>query len=797
MSLDWANLPRELIELPRWCVTGAGSDKSPHVATGAGLVRIDVTAGVYHSFKQACDIASGSDRRIGFVLTAADSFSCVDLDIKDIENSDNDSLYTTQNQLDRYSGIVAMSDSYCEISAGGKGVHCWLAGDIGAGRRKNGIEIYSRDRFIICTGRVVNDVGYSILNKVVLPRIDGTTRLGVEIRTDQALLNKLVLELGAEKETGVDRIQLDETIEKYPDNQIWQMASTASNADKFVKLCYGDWSKMNFPSQSEADLALLSMFTFYSDSNEQCRRLFRQTGLGQRQKATKNNTYLNRTLQLIRQRQNDSEKLKAQIDVQAIIESDRVRKEKDISVLISEMQSSAMNPLVATPTKIIDATIEWPPGVVGNLAEFIYYSSPRPVVEVAVTAALGLFAGICGKSYHTESQSGLNLYIVLIARSAIGKESMHSGLAIIINQLKRRNPIADMFVEFTDFASGPALVRACSKKTSFVNVTGEWGKKLQRLADENRVDGPMQQLRTVMTNLYQKSGPTSIVGGLSYSKDVDKIENADAIAYSMVGETTPGTFYSALTESMMEDGFLSRFVCIQYSGERPANNKHIELIPSVDLIQILSSIMANSARMIKLKQSMPVKLDTKSSELFTNFDLTCDDKIIKSGSDEAQRQIWNRAHLKALRIACLLAIGDNFTTPVVTEVHSNWAIALILKDVAIMTDKLNSGDIGISDDSRLRKLISIIKDFLKGKVPTGYKIKHNLIKSAIIPRKYLHYRISQSATFNKHRMGTAIALDSTIKTAIDSGYIVEVDKLELISEHGFNGRAFKAVDLEH
>src|SRR4051812_10823957 len=43
--------------------------------------------------------------------------------------------------------------------------------------------------------------------------------------------------------------------------------------------------------------------------------------------------------------------------------------------------------------------IPWPPGRAGVIARFLYASSYSPIPEVAITAALGLLAGVCGRAY--------------------------------------------------------------------------------------------------------------------------------------------------------------------------------------------------------------------------------------------------------------------------------------------------------------------------------------------------------------------------------------------------------------
>ncbi len=773
-------IPEELKWCRQWCI--AGPDKAPYVAGKKGISRASVThPGHWKDFEDTVEGAAGhSECGIGFVLQESDPFCCIDLDVKDATNEPDPRKWSSADQIARFAKIVDMFDSYTERSRSGRGLHIWVRGKVGPGHRRDGVEIYSQERFIICTGNVYID-------KPIAER--------------QALLELLVAEVGGQESVVENLKEVEQTDS---DAALYERAATAENGSKFLELWKGDWVSMGYPSQSEADLALLSIFTFYSKSNEQCRRLFRMSGLGKREKATKNNVYIDRTLKLIRGRQEAADTV------------DKVTAESAAALMKSFEQGAAAEPtpdpvpgiqtvppvvLPVTPHQVLEIPeppavekgLEWPPGLVGAIAWYIYQSSPRPVMEVSIVAALGLVAGICGKTFLIP-QSGLNVYIVLVARSGVGKEAMHSGISNLMARVRESVPSAMRFVDFSDFASGPALSKAVAENPSFCNIAGEWGQKLKRLAKENSNDTAMHSLRTTMTNLYQKSGPTSIVGGIGYSDKDKNVASVSGVAYSMIGETTPGVFYESLTESMMEDGFLSRFTVVDYMGDRPPANPNPVLAPHPGLMEALCSLCVHSLTLSDRYQTQAVGRSEEAAKMLNAFDKQCD-KEINATDNEGWRQMWNRAHLKAYRFAALLAAADNPLNPVISEAHCTWALDLIKRDISIIQKRIRAGDIGEGDGQRERKLLELIRDYLAKPVSASYKIPDAIRMEGLIPHRYLQTRVGSVASFAKHRLGLTGSLDISLKSLISCGYIVEVEKSQIIEKHGYHGKIYRVVYL--
>lgn len=179
---------------------------------------------------------------VGFMLTDDDDFTCIDID--DIENADND----VKALIDELKAVT-----YCEISPSGTGLHAWFIGSVPEAV-KGRIEIYPNKRYMTMTGH----------------------RKGAEkISDDQELLTS-IYERFRPLPTPVTKSdtvlpddfneQLSREVNELEKIDVLQVIKRSAQADKFNRLYYeADFSA--YPSQSEADAALMSMLAFYTNKD--------------------------------------------------------------------------------------------------------------------------------------------------------------------------------------------------------------------------------------------------------------------------------------------------------------------------------------------------------------------------------------------------------------------------------------------------------------------------------------------------------------------------------------------------
>ena len=276
----WRHIPAELRERPQWVLAAPGDDKSPRKPDGG--FASSTAPGTWSDFDTASVAAAKRGWGIGYVLSAEDPYTCIDLDVKnEFTHPNQPDKWTTPDQLERHDSIVRTMASYTERSRSGLGRHVWVRAQLGKGCKRESVELYSQERYIICTGDVVE----------ALPVADRQ-----DLIANMASRMRPIVLPDAE-------LRADEP----GDDMGCCIAAIAIEDDgEMGRLMRGDWEVLTdegapkYASQSEADMALLLMLGRLTVSNGACREAFRLSMLGRREKAQNDDRYLNLTLRKVR-----------------------------------------------------------------------------------------------------------------------------------------------------------------------------------------------------------------------------------------------------------------------------------------------------------------------------------------------------------------------------------------------------------------------------------------------------------------------------------------------------------------
>lgn len=757
------NIPQELRSLNQWvCATGAPlpdgkRDKVPrNPRTGH---KADVTnPATWGSFEEARGCGYPL---IGFVLTANDPYFVIDLDDPE-----------TPEQQERHNAIVAAFNTYTELSQSGNGLHIIGKGKVPSGVRRDKVELYSNERYIICTGIVFKN----------MPLVDYQPVLDRMYEQMKSVLPSTTLQQ-------VDGVLTDE--------QVYNMAASAANADKFAKLWAGNWrGEPEWPSNSEADFALLAMLAFYTKDNEQVRRLFRYSALGKRDKHARN-YHMDLALAKLRAKEPppiDFTKLQTHAptrdqnqDCTSKTPANTAGPEAPAlpGGAIAIHESAPACPKRNGPVDGFRERITPPEGFIGRLAEYFYSSAIRPVPEISLAAALALTAGVVGRAYNI-SGTGLNQYIILLAKTGSGKEGVGTAIDSMVQAVRFQCPMVDEFVGPSAFASGQALVRVLDKQPSFVSVLGEIGLTLQEMCSPN-ASGAQIILKKVLLDIYAKSGFNKVLRSSVYSDTEKNTKIVQAPNVTILGESNPERFYEGLDATMIAEGLLPRFLIFDYTGPRPPRNPHAFMPPPKALVDEFAALLAVALGAAQQRTHCPVPMDEQALATMDAFDAECDSHINNALQDVAM-QLWNRAHLKALKLAALVAVGCNPNAPCVTQSHAQWAIDVTVQDIQKILRQFATGNVGTGDTRMEADVRRIVETYMamSPKTRASYKVATALQDAPVVPLTYLRRALRPLASFRNDRRGSNAALAAVLKAMQEAGELQLVPPAQAVQHFATN-----------
>lgn len=779
--MNYQLIPFEMRHYPQWIVWKFEdvNNKKTKVPYNIKGYRASVTnPQSWNSFDEVTQAVNNGFDGIGFVLTENDPYAFIDLD-----HTEDQEEFSKQQTI--YTNFI---DTYAELSPSGKGLHIIMKGRLPQGRRRGSVEIYSSQRFMTMTGNVYNSR---------------------HIENCQNKLDTLFNSLGKSDKI----IQLADEQQHYADNELFEIAYNAENGQKFYDLYNGHWQDY-YSSQSEADHALINILSYFSRNQEQIARMFRASALGKRQKAMRED-YVGKMIK------RSFDNYIPPVDIGAMAENVK-------NALADTEQNKAGNlnlPLLTLaemfPTQIapIDAPLpdlsktnmsyseyaldvdfeNIPNGLIKELARFIYAQSPRPVKAISTMTALALMSGICGRSYNI-SGTGLNNYFVLLAPTGIGKEGISKGINKLINTILPQQPLAKTFVGLGELVSGISLLRYLSEETQCcLTVQGEFGMTMQRMTGRNATPN-MLQLRKIILDLYGKSGNGEIMRSTVYADKQKNISEIKAPSFTMLAESTPSTFFDALSDGLVDEGLISRFNIVECTAKRPPLNKHHNKVEvPKDLKDYFLNLASNCLTLNATDQVIDIEMTTEAEQVFNDFDKFCDDEINNS-PEESYRQLWNRGHLKSLKIASLFAIGVNIYKPVIDKEQALYAIQFVRESIQQMYNRYSNLEIGVdsvSFEKRTLDLTYVVGYILINSKTTNFG-NDEMKKDYVIPYKLLQSKCASRKSFKSNEKGgVAQNLKLAIQDLVDAGYLVELKPHVLKEKYNYSGKAWTIANPKH
>lgn len=734
----------------------------------------------------AANVGNGFDG-LGFVLTAKDPYCIIDLDAA-----------RDQDDYELITKIYHGTRSYTELSPSGTGLHIVTKAELGGrGRKRHPVEVYDRARFITFTGNV---------------------QWALPIDYRQAEIDEIIANMPPDAEKFSHHDGMAEP--SGTDLDVWNKAASAVNGEKFKDLWNGNFTPY-YSSQSEADFALVDIIAFYTQNAAQIKRLFLQSGLGQRDKS-KREDYLDKMVR------KSFDNIAPPVNVDHIAEMVKTMMQNQAAAAVATEQPAQVEyapasvfepeqPAQVVPTiqqpEVVRSYVEadmasrkdelqFPAGLIGDIAEYIYQSSPRPVREISLAAALGLMAGICGSAFNV-SNTGLNMYIVVLAQTGTGKEALQGGISRLMENARAVVPSAINFLGAGEFTSPQALVNYMQKKSkNFVSVIGECGMWLKQLSHPNAHERH-SGLRRLLLDLYGKSGQRAVYHPTAYADSAKTTESIRQPAVTLLGESTQTKFFECIDETLIAEGFVPRWLIIEYEGDRPpSNRKHAQAYPSQQLMESICNLCTYATQMIEALQTNHVAFTPEAEKLEQEFDIFCDTQINATGED-ALRNLWSRVHMKVLKVAALVAVGINHQTPMIDTYCWEYAKNLVLKDTYRMCKRYNSGQLAArieaNNSEQHMAVVEAVKAYIalgSEKTRASYGISEEMYRSFAIPYVYFQRKLNKKPAFDKDRRGSSIAIQKALEEAANTGLLVKVPDTQAKQTFNTSGKLWVISDYK-
>jgi hypothetical protein len=203
-----------------------------------------------------------------------------------------------------------------------------------------------------------------------------------------------------------------------------------------------------------------------------------------------------------------------------------------------------------------------PPGMVGEITEWILQTSQLPQRILAVAGALALVAVVLGRVVASPSGARPNLNLVGVAETGYGKDHARSCIkrALFAAGL-------DALLGGEEIASAQGLMSRMAAAPVSIYLLDEFGVTLSAM--KNRNAGNHERLIGAAFMKLHSSANTFMTGTDRADTKLNPRKDVRFPHCVLYGTTTPRTFYDALDGADVASGFLNRLMVVEAPSTPP------------------------------------------------------------------------------------------------------------------------------------------------------------------------------------------------------------------------------------
>lgn len=319
---------------------------------------------------------------------------------------------------------------------------------------------------------------------------------------------------------------------------------------------------------------------------------------------------------------------------------------------------------------ILDPEVCCPPGLLGDMVQWMNDSAARPLPQLNLGAAIGFLGAIMGRRFESPTRARTNFYLVGLAPTGRGKNHPLDAIGKIAEAAN-----IDEYLGPESIKSETAVRKLLEARPTVTCMIDEMGGFMRKILNK-RASTHEAGIRDIMLSIFSKANMT-------YRGAEGAAEKAQPI-YSpnlgIFGATTPEDLWGQFTSGNADDGFLPRWIVLDAGPEKVRSRT-----PIADVTQPPPEFRARLHAILDMRKGNlngvagvdPIRCEwgAGAAEMFAAMQDEMDDRgdAAKAAGRFTEQKVMTRFAEHCVKLAVVYAVGIDCRKPVVTVAALEWA----------------------------------------------------------------------------------------------------------------------------